>query len=207
MPTGHTELSLLNGLNKADSYKIRVKIVLTLTGRLSIGLRLAPQPSKVKHSIWFHDKKLEQKAIPERLRIQVDINGGIIFDNNPRIIYRHPTHGYILPRHVNPTRSFQGRPNLQRRLTLPIEWHTLKRNSQLWDSLTDLPVGVLPRIVLILQLDYGYGGFGFDDDVLPSVYKTARRLHIFRTSHLSRVFLVLRSNPTNFFVPFQLVSK
>jgi hypothetical protein len=24
MPTGHTELSLLNGLNKADSYKIRV---------------------------------------------------------------------------------------------------------------------------------------------------------------------------------------
>jgi hypothetical protein len=70
-----------------------------------------------------------------------------------------------------------------------------------------LPVGVLPRIVLILQLDYGYGGFGVDDDVLPSVYKTARRLHIFQTSHLSRVFLVLRSNPTNFFVPFQLVSK
>jgi len=101
---------------------------------------------------------------------------------------------------ANPRGLSRGMQNHQALLLRPIEWHATLRNYHLFDGFFNMKLCMMPQVVLFVQLDYDYNSFDLDDEVLAETHQFSPWILKFQSVQLSRVFLLLKSNPTHFFV-------
>ena len=79
-------------------------------------------------------------------------------------------------------------------------WIVFHTNEHLWPELAHLLMSYTLFVAKLLQLDYGYEGFGLDDGVVTEVHSGRRWLASLASISLLRVYLFMKSNLANFFV-------